>query len=130
MTTRHLLAADATRGSTENANYHGALATAITFRAWEAAHGRHDQRPAFSTATDTASLVVNPVADTPSVTNATTNEDAQRTPVACVISRNMAESAEVTHFKITGIGDGTSAGTTADADQQRHVHHLRGGDPG
>ena len=61
---------------------------------------------AFSTATDTASLVINPVADTPSVTNATTNEDTQTTS-GLVISRNAADGAEVTHFKITGITNGT-----------------------
>ena len=70
---------------------------------------------AFSTATDTASLVINPVADTPSVTNATTNEDTQSTS-GLVISRNAADGAEVTNFKITGITNGTlylNDGTTA-----------------
>ncbi|TWT84883.1 PilZ domain protein [Planctomycetes bacterium CA13] len=61
---------------------------------------------AFSTVTDTASLVVNPVADTPSVTNTTTSEDTQST-TGLVISRNAADGTEVTHFKITGISDGT-----------------------
>ncbi|MDA1250804.1 MAG: DUF4347 domain-containing protein [Planctomycetota bacterium] len=61
---------------------------------------------AFSTASDIASLVVNPVADTPSVTNATTNEDTQ-TSSGLVLSRNVADGAEVTHFKITGITSGT-----------------------
>ena len=61
---------------------------------------------AFSTATDTASLTVNPVADTPSVTGATTNEDTQSTS-GLVISRNVVDGAEVTHYKITGITDGT-----------------------
>ena len=61
---------------------------------------------AFSTASDTASLVVNPIADTPSVTSATTNEDTQSTS-GLVISRNVADSTEVSHFKITGITNGT-----------------------
>ena len=67
---------------------------------------RNGGTTAFSTATDTASLVINPVADTPSVTNATTNEDTQTTS-GLVISRNAADGAEVTHFKITGISNGT-----------------------
>ena len=112
-----LLAADAnTRLYFQpNANYHGTLATAITFRAWDQTSGGNGTladttsnggTTAFSTATDTASLVINPVADTPSVTNATTNEDTQTTS-GLVISRNAADGAEVTHFKITGITNGT-----------------------
>ena len=53
-----------------------------------------------------ATITVNAVADTPSVTNATTNEDTQSTS-GLVISRNAADSTEVTHFKITGITNGT-----------------------
>jgi hypothetical protein len=54
----------------------------------------------------TATITINPVADTPSVTNATTNEDTQTTS-GLVVSRNAADGAEVTHFKITGITGGT-----------------------
>mgnify|MGYP003669514198 CR=1 FL=1 len=61
---------------------------------------------AFSSNTDTASLTINPVADTPSVTDATTDEDTQSTS-GLVISRNAADGAEVTYFKITGITNGT-----------------------
>jgi hypothetical protein len=46
------------------------------------------------------------VADTPSVTNATTSANTQTTS-GLVISRNPADGAEVTHFKITGITGGT-----------------------
>ena len=112
-----LLAADAnTRLYFQpNANYNGTLASAITFRAWDQTSGTNGTladtstnggTTAFSTATDTASLVINPIADTPSVTNATTNEDTQSTS-GLVISRNAADGAEVTHFKITGITNGT-----------------------
>jgi hypothetical protein len=55
-----------------------------------------------------------PVADTPSVTSATTNANTQTTS-GLVISRNPADGAEVTHFKITGITGGSlfkSNGTT------------------
>jgi len=55
---------------------------------------------------DTFVLNVNAIADTPSVTNATTNEDTQ-TSSGLVISRNAVDGAEVTHFKITSITNGT-----------------------
>ncbi|MCA9012409.1 MAG: hypothetical protein KDB01_21810, partial [Planctomycetaceae bacterium] len=54
-------------------------------------------------------------ADTPSVTNSSTNEDLQ-TSDGLVISRNAADGVEVTHFKITSITGGTlfqNNGTTA-----------------
>src|SRR5207244_9008723 len=54
----------------------------------------------------TATITVNPVADTPSVANATTTVNAQSIS-GLVISRNAADGAEVTHFKITSITDGT-----------------------
>jgi hypothetical protein len=69
-----LLAADAnTRLYFQpDANYNGTLASAVTFRAWDQTSGRNGAlantstnggSTAFSTATDTASLVINPVAD-------------------------------------------------------------------
>ncbi len=71
-----LLAADAnTRLYFQpNANYHGTLASAITFRAWDQTSGSNGAladttssggTTAFSTATDTASLVINPINDNP-----------------------------------------------------------------
>ena len=54
---------------------------------------------------DTFVLTVNSVADTPSVTNATTNEDTQ-TSSGLVVTRNAADNGEVTHFKISGITNG------------------------
>jgi len=54
----------------------------------------------------TATITIVPIADTPSVTNATTNEDVQSTS-GLVISRNAVDGAEVTHFKITAITNGT-----------------------
>ena len=60
----------------------------------------------FAAATDTFVLTVNPMTDTPSVTNATTNEDTQ-TSTGLVITRNAADGAEVTHFQISGISNGT-----------------------
>ncbi|HEX8889752.1 MAG TPA: cadherin-like domain-containing protein, partial [Pyrinomonadaceae bacterium] len=58
------------------------------------------------TATDTFVLTVNPVADTPSVTGASTFVNLQ-TSSGLVISRNGADGAEVGFFKITNIQNGT-----------------------
>lgn len=55
---------------------------------------------------DTFVLTVSAVADTPSVTSATTSEDTQ-TSSGLVISRNGADNGEVTHFRITGLSNGT-----------------------
>lgn len=54
----------------------------------------------------TVTVIVNPIADTPAVTDATTPEDTQTTS-GLVISRNAVDGAEVTHFKITNITNGT-----------------------
>ena len=73
-----LLAADAnTRIYFQpNANYNGTLATAITFRAWDQTSGSNGAladtttnggTTAFSSATDTASLVINAVNDAPTL---------------------------------------------------------------
>jgi hypothetical protein len=67
-----------------------------------------------STASVSFVLTVNAVADTPSVTNASTMEDTQTT-TGLTISRNAADGSEVSHFKITNIQHGTvfaSDGTT------------------
>ncbi|MCX6854658.1 MAG: Ig-like domain-containing protein [Verrucomicrobia bacterium] len=60
-------------------------------------------------------ITVNPVADTPTVTGTFTVTSTQSTD-GLVITRNVADSTEVTHFKITGIQNGTlyqNNGTTA-----------------
>lgn len=54
----------------------------------------------------TATITVTPVADTPSVTDAATTANTQTTS-GLVVSRNAADGAEVTHFKVTGITNGT-----------------------
>jgi hypothetical protein len=51
-------------------------------------------------------ITVNPVADTPSVTGTFTVTSTQSTD-GLVITRNAADSTEVTHFKITNIQNGT-----------------------
>jgi hypothetical protein len=53
----------------------------------------------------TFTVTVNAVADTPTISNATTNEDAQSTS-GLVIARNAADGAEVTHFKIASVTGG------------------------
>jgi uncharacterized repeat protein (TIGR01451 family) len=55
---------------------------------------------------DTFVLTVNPVPDTPSVTNASTTVNTQTTS-GLVISRSPADGSEITHFKITNITGGT-----------------------
>jgi co-chaperonin GroES (HSP10) len=89
---------------TPNANYHGS----DSFK-FQVNDGNIDSNEA------TVSITVDPIADTPSVTDATTDEDTQTTS-GLVISRNANDDAEVTHFKITGITNGTlfqNDGTTA-----------------
>lgn len=61
---------------------------------------------ALDSAVATATVNVTPVADTPGVTNASTRED-QQTTSGLVITRNIADGPEVTHFKITAITNGT-----------------------
>ena len=52
-------------------------------------------------------VTVNPVADTPGVTGATTAEDTQTPNGSLVISRSAVDGVEVTHVKITNIQHGT-----------------------
>jgi hypothetical protein len=64
---------------------------------------------------DGVAITVNDVADTPSVTDATTNEDTQ-SAAGLVVSRNATDGPDVGFFKITGITNGTlfqNNGTTA-----------------
>jgi CSLREA domain-containing protein len=56
--------------------------------------------------TDTFTVTVLPVADLPSVTDATTDEDVQTTS-GLVVTRNVVDGPEVSHFKITNIQNGT-----------------------
>jgi uncharacterized repeat protein (TIGR01451 family) len=56
--------------------------------------------------TDMFLLTVRPVADQPGVTNATTEEDTQSS-TGLVVTRNPVDGAEVTHFKLSGITNGT-----------------------
>ena len=53
--------------------------------------------------TVTTSIIVNAVADTPTVPNATTDEDQT---VTIVITPNAVDLASVTHFQITNITNG------------------------
>ena len=54
----------------------------------------------------TAVIAVAPIADLPSVTNASTDEDVQTTS-GLVVSRNAVDGAEVTHVRISNIHNGT-----------------------
>ncbi len=65
--------------------------------------------------TDSVAITITPVADTPTVSNTTTNEDVQSSS-GLVISRHGSDGAEVGFFKITNITGGTlylSDGTTS-----------------
>ncbi|MEA2598622.1 MAG: hypothetical protein QOF01_5091, partial [Thermomicrobiales bacterium] len=59
-----------------------------------------------ASATEQFTLTVDPVADPPSTTAATTNEDTLSSS-GLVITRNGVDGAEVTHVKITAITNGT-----------------------
>ena len=105
------IAANGTLTYTPTPNAHG-IAT-VTVRLHD--DGGTANGGADTSAPQTFTITLNPVADTPSVTDATTNEDTQ-TASGLVISRNPADGPEVTHFKITGIIGGTlyqNNGTTA-----------------
>ena len=58
------------------------------------------------TMTETLLVTVNPVGDAPAVTDATTRANMQTTS-GLVITPNAADGAEVTHFRITNIANGT-----------------------
>ncbi len=89
------LHADGSFSYTPNADFHGT--DSFSYRASD---GIAQSTPA------TVTISVSPVADTPSVTGATTDEDTQSS-TGLVITRNPADGAEVTHFKITAISNGS-----------------------
>ncbi len=79
-TSARLLAADSNTRIyfQSNADYHGSVPSALTFRAWDRTTGNNSGTTdtstnggttAFSAATDTASLTVTPVNDVPTITN-------------------------------------------------------------
>src|SRR2546428_3234396 len=88
---------------TPTADYNGAASFQYTVEDNGTTNGVADPK---TSAAATVSFHLTPVADTPSVTNATTNAKRQTTS-GLVISRNPADGPEVTHFKITGITGGT-----------------------
>ncbi len=110
-------------GLTIHAIDNGTTAQTINYTTW---NGTTENRVTFDTTADNAtsrvsasgqtwSVTVNPIADTPSVSNASTTPATQTTS-GLVLSRNVADSTEVTHFKITGISNGNlfqNDGTTA-----------------
>jgi hypothetical protein len=108
-----LLAADAnTRLYFQpNANYNGTLASAVTFRAWDQTSGingalvdttTNGGTTAFSTATDTASLVINAVNDAPVRTAGS--------PPAINVSEDSANSTAVT-LGMSGLTYGVGGGS-------------------
>ena len=70
--------------------------------------------------TYTLTVAVDPIADTPAITNSATAEDTQ-TSTGLTVSRNIVDGAEVSHYQITNIvggslflNDGTTAITNGD----------------
>src|SRR2546428_2023013 len=88
---------------TPTADYNGAASFQYTVEDNGTTNGVADPK---TSAPATVSFNITAVADTPSVTNATTNANTQTTS-GLVISRNPADGPEVTHFRVTGITGGT-----------------------
>lgn len=88
---------------TPTANFNGAASFDYTVEDNGTTDGVADPKTSM---TGKVTFNVTPLADTPSITPATTNEDTQ-TATGLVIMKNAADGAEVTHFKITGITGGT-----------------------
>ena len=121
-----LLAADATTRLyfQPNADYNGTLASAISFRAWDQASGSNGALAdtsinggdtAFSSVTDTASLVVTAVNDPPVITAPgvqSTNEDASLVITGLSVSDVDAGSGPVEVTLTVANGTLTLAGTT------------------
>ncbi len=96
------IAANGTLSYTPAANAYGAATISVFLTdSGGTANGGDD-----TSAIQTFTITVAAAADTPSVTDAATLEDAQTTS-GLVISRNAADGVEVTHYKITAITGGT-----------------------
>ncbi|MDY3555463.1 Ig-like domain-containing protein, partial [Gemmata sp. JC717] len=87
---------------TPAANFNGTAGFSYTVTDNGTTNGAADPK----TSTGTVTFTITAVADTPSVTGATTSAGVQTTG-GLVISRNGADGSEVSHFKITGITNGT-----------------------
>ncbi|HVQ40051.1 MAG TPA: choice-of-anchor Q domain-containing protein, partial [Pyrinomonadaceae bacterium] len=96
---------------TPTANYSGSAIFSYTVEDNGTTNGSPDPKTSLPAVVQ---FNITPVADTPSVTNATTDANTQTTS-GLVISRNPVDGPEVSHFKITAISGGTlfkSNGTT------------------
>jgi VCBS repeat-containing protein len=81
--------------------YHGPASFTYTVQDNGTTNGVADPK----TATGSVSFNVVASADTPTIASVTTNEDTQSGVI--VISRNVADGGEVTHFKVMGVTGGT-----------------------
>ncbi|MGE5362661.1 MAG: LamG-like jellyroll fold domain-containing protein [Bacteroidota bacterium] len=77
-----------------NADYHGS--TGFTYQASDGSDYSADAA---------VNITVTPVADNIAVTGSATDEDVQTTS-GLVVTRNAADGAEVSHFKVTGVTNG------------------------
>jgi Domain of unknown function (DUF4347)/NPCBM/NEW2 domain/Bacterial Ig domain/Cadherin-like/Putative Ig domain/Cadherin domain len=97
-----------------NANYNGTLTSAITFRAWDRSSGSdggvtdtttNGGNTAFSSATDTASLIVTAVNDAPTIVTAGTTlaytENAAATAVDGAVTVSDVDSANLASATVT-----------------------------
>jgi hypothetical protein len=98
-----------------NAHFNGTLATAITFRAWDLSSGSNGGTAdtsvnggstAFSSATDTASLVVTAVNDAPVLTISGAATVVQGTPYTLNLSASDVDGVTISSWTINW-GDGT-----------------------
>jgi hypothetical protein len=83
-------------------NFNGAASFDYTVQDNGATNGASD----FQTDVGTVTFTIDPVADTPSVTDATTTVNTQTTS-GLIITRNPADGPETTHFQVFGITNGT-----------------------
>jgi hypothetical protein len=86
---------------TPAANYHGQAGFSYTVEDNGTTDGSADPK----TNQASVSFNIDPLADTPSITNTVTAEDTQSTN-GLVLTRNAVDGAEVTHLKMTGITGG------------------------
>jgi hypothetical protein len=82
-------------------NAHGTAVVEVTLT-----DGGSNVAPNDNNSKKTFRIIVNPVADTPGVTPAATDEETP-TSTGLLVTRNMADGDEVTHFRVTGITGGT-----------------------
>jgi uncharacterized delta-60 repeat protein len=115
-----------------NANYNGTLTNAITFRAWDQSAGTNGSTAdtsvnggitAFSSATDTASLVVNAVNDAPTLSVTGSGTVSSGGTYTVNLSASDPEGVTITSWKINW-GDGTISTYVGNPASVNHVYNA------